>query len=83
MIAKNNLLFLEHLFLECPIFMSSETCGIFFKEHEMSGLFIFGNGGGSGPLAEQRLCQYFAPALAAGRGGLWSFLQPQLSPGES
>lgn len=83
MLAKNNYVFLEHLFLECPIFMSSETCGIFFREHEMSELFIFGNGGGSGPLAQQGLCQSFSPALAAGRGGLWSFLQVQLSPGGS
>lgn len=83
MLAKNNLLFLEHLFLDSPIFMSSETCGIFFREHEMSGLFIFGNGGGSGPLAEQRLCQHFAPALPAGQGGLWSFLWAPLSLGEN
>lgn len=46
----------------------------------MSELFIFGNGGGSGPLALQGLCQSFSPALAAGWGGLWSFLQVQLSP---
>lgn len=83
MVAKNNFIFLERLFLECLIFMSFETCGIFFREHEMSGLFIFGNGGGSGPLAEQRLGLHFAPASAAGRGGLRSFLQAQLSPGES
>lgn len=39
--------------------MSSETCGIFFREHEMSELFIFGNGGGSGPLAQQGFARAF------------------------
>lgn len=77
MLAKNNLLFLEHLFLECPIFVSSETGGIFFREHEMSGLFIFGHGGGSGPVAGQRLCQPFKPSVAVGRGGLRSSLRVQ------